>query len=98
MRIGNMTGLYDVNYSRIQPFLTAQAQKLTPALVVIIIDQNWIEYGNLLDVASPFMDSPFIFIYNRGRLYNEWAISSLPGRKVWYYYMDTPGVFYTAPR
>jgi hypothetical protein len=98
MRIGGMTGLYDVNYSRIRPFLTAQAQGLTPALVVIHPDQNWIEYGNLLDITSPFNDSPFIFIYNRGKLFNAWAISSLPDRKVWYYYMDTPGVFYTAPR
>ncbi len=98
LRIGAMRGLYDVHQSRLSPFHSPDAAKLTPALVIVIPKKNWIEYGNLLEISSPYLDSPFIFTFNRGRIFNQWVIDNFPERKLWYYYTDEPGVFYTQPR
>lgn len=97
-RIGAMHGLYNVNYSRLAPFFYESAEELTPALVIVFTQKNWIEYGNLLEISSPFLDSPFIITFNRGRIFNQWVIDNFPDRKVWYYYTDQPGYFYTQPR
>ncbi|MCS6907532.1 MAG: hypothetical protein RML93_06580, partial [Anaerolineales bacterium] len=54
LRLRGMFGLYGVTASRLRPFLTEQAQALTPALV-IVHPEHWTEYGALLELNSPFL-------------------------------------------
>ena len=65
LRVGGMHGLYGISRLRLEPFLTAEAQELTPALVIVHPD-HWTEYGALLELQDPFLDTPFIFVYARG--------------------------------
>lgn len=86
IRVGGMFGLYGVQRAYMEPFLTPQAQEQTPALVVVYTEKAWIEYGTLLELQSPFLDSPFIFIIDRGRTPNRKVIESFPDRTVLHYY------------
>ncbi len=95
IRVGGMFGLYGVQRAHMEPFLTPQAQELTPALVVVYTEKAWIEYGTLLELQSPFLDSPFIFIIDRGRTPNRKVIDSFPERAVLHYYpAQEPYTFY----
>jgi hypothetical protein len=81
------------------PFITAQAQKLTPALVVVHTKSKWIEYGTLLELQTPFLDTPFIFVISRGANADANVARSFPNRNVFHYYPATdPYTFYTGPR
>ena len=97
IRLGGMYGLYEIRRADLEPFLTPKAQELTPALVVVHV-QRWMKYGALLDLESPTLDSPFIFVISQGERADEAVASYFPKRKVWHYYPDQPGVFYTAPK
>lgn len=92
-RIGPMQGLYDIERADLRPFLTAQAQELTPALV-IVHPQNWREYAALLELSNPFFNAPFIFVYHRGPRSTGEIIEQFPERRVVHYYPDEPWGFY----
>jgi hypothetical protein len=93
-RIGGLKGLYGVSRSQILPFLTPQAATSTPALVVVYPQSSWIEYGALLDLETPMLNTPFIFIINNNPVLNQQAIAAFPGRKVIDYYPDQPYTFF----
>ncbi len=95
-RLAMMNDLYDVSRTYFQPF-EANPQ-LTPALVIVHPLADWIEYGRLLELSSPYHDTPYVFIIARGAQKEQAAIDLLPGRKVWHYYADEPDLFYAAPR
>jgi len=97
LRVGGMHGLYLVNRARLQPFLSPQAQEYTPALVIVHPDK-WTEYGALLELQDPFLDTPFIFVISRGRAADEAVSAEFPNRSVYHYYPEEPYVFYTSPR
>jgi hypothetical protein len=97
-RLERMFGLYDVQRTYQQPFLTSSAQQLTPALIIVHPEKDWIEYGTLLELESPFLDSPFIFVHSYGVKQDQAVAAQFPGRKVFHYYADTPFTFYSAPR
>jgi hypothetical protein len=97
VRVGSKHGLYTIEKSRIEPFLTPEAQELTPALVIVHADR-WMEYGALLDLASPFYDTPFIFTWSRGPGADNALAPDFPERGVYHYYPDEPYKFYTAER
>lgn len=97
LRVGGMKGLYGVSRAQIQPFLSPEAQEFTPALI-IVHPQEWTQYGALLDLETPFLDTPFIFAYTRYPEADAELAKDFPGRKVFYYYTDDPYNFYTAPR
>jgi len=97
-RLGEMRGLYGVSRQHLQPFLVPQAQEFTPALIIVHTLDKWIEYGRLLELADPFLDTPFIFVVSRGSAANQAVIDSFPDRQVFHYYADQPYTFYTAPR
>jgi len=97
-RLDKMYGLYGVQRASLAPFLTAAAQKLTPALIIVHPQKDWIEYGRLLELESPFLDSPFVFIYTRGVLQDQALAAQFPERKVYHYYADEPNRFYPLPR
>lgn len=98
MRVGGMHGLYGVERAHITPFLTPQAQELAPALIVVHPQKKWIEYGTLLELENPFLDTPFIFIISRGPEVDNAVAAHFPERNVYHYYQDEPYKFYTAPR
>ncbi len=97
-RWDSMQGLYGVERKNQEPFLSPTAQQLTPALVIVHTSKNWIEYGTLLELQNPFLDTPFIFIISRSAEKDQAAAADLPNRKVYHYYPDTPYTLYTAPR
>lgn len=97
-RLGSMRGLYGVRRSHLAPFLTPEAQALTPALVIVHPHSHWIEYGTLLELSNPFLDSPFVFTYSRGPELDAGVIARFPDRTVWHYYPDEPYTFYSAAR
>jgi hypothetical protein len=98
LRLDKMRGLYGVARVHTQPFLTEGAQDLTPALVIVHPQKKWIEYGTLLDLQTPYLDTPFIFAYDRGDKAQQVLEDSFPERSIYHYYLDEPTLFYTAPR
>ncbi len=98
LRYRELHGLYDMSYSDIEPFLTPEAQALTPALI-IVHPGRWMPYGVLLDLEDPFLTTPFIFTISRGPEVDARLPAYFPDRKVFHYYpVDEPYRFYTAPR
>jgi hypothetical protein len=97
LRVGGMYGLYTISRDRMDPFLTEEAQALTPALVIVHPDR-WMEYGSLLELQNPSLDTPFIFVMSRGRTPDQLLSSDYPDRRIIHYYPDEPGVFYDQPR
>lgn len=97
-RLERMFGLYGVQRAFQQPFLTEAAQELTPALVIVHPRKEWIEYGTLLELENPFLDTPFIFIFSRGVEQDRSVAADFPERNVYHYYPDEPGKFYPQPR
>jgi len=68
-----------------------QAQGMTPALVIVHPD-NWTEYGTLLELTSPFLDTPFLLAISVGDK-QMLPGSGLSRREVYHYYPTSPGVF-----
>lgn len=97
-RLGQLHGLYGASRTQLAPFESPSAQALTPALVIVHIRESWREYGTLLTLSSPFMDSPFLFTISRGEETDAALAQEFAARKIWHYYPDTPYTFYTAPR
>lgn len=97
-RLNMMYGLYGVQRSHQEFFLSAAAQQLTPALVVVHPQKEWIEYGTLLGLENPFLDTPFIFIYSRGGSIDARIAANFPERTVYHYYPDEPNKLYSTPR
>ncbi|HSF80542.1 MAG TPA: glycosyltransferase family 39 protein [Anaerolineales bacterium] len=97
LRLQGMKGLYGVTRSRLQPFLAPEAQSVAPALVIVHPDK-WIEYGALLELQDPFLDTPFIFVISRGARPDNALKDHFPQRTVLHYYPDEPYTFYKAPR
>lgn len=93
-RIGGLKGLYGVSRSQILPFLTPQAATVAPALVVVFPQSSWIEYGTLLDLETPILNTPFIFIIDNDPELNQQAIAAFPGRVVIDYYPNEPYPFF----
>lgn len=97
-RFQEMHALNDVSRARLQPFITAQAQGLSPALVFVHPQQRWMELGAFMEMQSPFFDTPFIFAFARSERADGVIAGLFPGRKIFHYYPDDPFVLYTAPR
>ncbi|MDD2694638.1 MAG: hypothetical protein PHD58_01795 [Anaerolineales bacterium] len=97
LRLGGMHGLYGVTRARLAPFQTEQAARLAPALV-IVHPGKWTEYGSLLELQTPFLDTPFIFVYSRGAKENAALADEFPWRTIIHYYPNEPYTFYLVPR
>lgn len=96
-RLSNMHGLYGMQKADLKPFFTEQAQELTPALIVVH-PRQWTEYGVLLDLQSPLLDSPFIFIFSRNPTADDALRAEFPERAFYHYYPQEPYVFYKSPK
>lgn len=97
-RVTGLTGLYGATRAQLDPFTTPSAAALSPALVIVHPQESWLEYGTLLALSTPYLNTPFIFIRSRGPENDQTVINLYPDRSVWHYYPDTPYKFYTAPR
>ena len=97
LRLSNLRGLYGMESSDLEPFINEKAKDLAPALIVVH-PKNWMEYGVLLDLQAPDLDSPFIFIFSRDQEADEALRENFPGRAFYHYYPSEPFVFYTAPK
>lgn len=91
-RLGGMVGLYDIRRSALQPFLTPQAQALAPALISVH-PKVWTAYGALLDLENPWLTSPFIFAFVTNEQEEKDILGDFPGRAMYDYYPQNPGVF-----
>ena len=97
VRLGGMYGLYQIKRADLQPFLTPQTLALTPALVIVYSD-HWMPYGALIQLEDPYLTTPFIFAWSMTPEIDASLSAYFPGRSVYHYYPDEPGVFYDAPR
>lgn len=94
-RLAGMYGLYDMRREQWAPFLTPEAQALTPALIIVHSDR-WMRYGALIDLENPDLTSPFIFAWSQNTNKDS-ALAVDYYRKGWnvfHYYVDYPGEFY----
>lgn len=97
LRLASMENLYGINRARLQPFSSAEAQSVTPALVIVHPDK-WTEYGALLELQDPFLDTPFIFVISRGSGPDNALKTFFPERTIIHYYPDEPYKFYRTQR
>jgi hypothetical protein len=97
-RMASLHGLYGVERKYLEPFRLPSSRSFVPALVIVHKQLRWIEYGTLLDLGSPFQDTPFVVVYDPTLEQEARLIQDFPGRKVFHYYRDTPNVLYTNRR
>jgi 4-amino-4-deoxy-L-arabinose transferase-like glycosyltransferase len=95
-RLASLHNLYGIGTQNQAPFLTASAQALTPALIIVHADR-WMNYGALLDLEDPELDSPFIFAWNMDAETDQKVAKRYPNRAVYHYYPEQPYTFYTNP-
>jgi len=97
-RLALLRGLYGVRASHLEPFQTPQAQALTPALIIVHTAGGWIDYGTLLELETPFLDTPFIFAYSRSPEVDSGLPALFPDRNIYHYYPSrNPYLFYQSP-
>ncbi|HFC09315.1 MAG TPA: hypothetical protein ENJ54_05625 [Chloroflexi bacterium] len=80
-RLQMMHGLYGISRERLAPFLTPEAQALTPA-VVFVHTEHWMPYGALLTLEDPWLTTPFIFAWSRGPRADARVRAAFPQRRV----------------
>ncbi len=97
-RLEQMHGLYHASRERLEPFRSTAALEKAPALIIVHPMDNWMEYGALLDLSSPYFNTPFVFTRSRGIEKDLTVAALFPDRQVFHYYPDEPYTFYTAPR
>ncbi|MDK1028110.1 MAG: hypothetical protein QGM50_00475 [Anaerolineae bacterium] len=97
-RLWEMHGMYNINRAMLEPFYTTEAQKLRPALVIVHTQEEWTEYGGLLELQDANLTTPFIFTLNRRDTDIADFYDSFPQRQLLHYYPDDPFKFYQIPR
>jgi hypothetical protein len=96
-RLENLYGLYGMEGADLKPFYTEEALDLTPA-VIVVHPKKWMDYGVLLDLQSPNLDSDFIFIFSRSPEKDEALQAEFPERDFYHYYPQDPYVLLKSPR
>ncbi len=89
LRLGGMRGLFGISRTQLVPFERAADQGLAPALIIVHTD-DWRDYGGLLALADPYLDTPFIFAISRGPSADAALIAAFPERQPYHYYPDQP--------
>jgi len=84
-RFQKLRGLYGVSRTCYKPFETPAAREAVPALVIVPVENKWIEYGCMLDMTSPFFDSDFVLMVSHGVNIDTAVAKSMPDRNVLYY-------------
>ena len=81
----------------LSPFYTEEALELTPA-VIVVHPKTWMDYGVLLDLQSPTLNSEYIFIFSRNEEADEALRADFPERDFYHYYPQDPYVLLKSPR
>jgi len=97
-RLWKMHGMYNINRAMLEPFYTMDAQALTPALVVVHTQNEWTDYGGLLELQDAQLTSPFIFVLHRQDAVLADYRAAFSDRQIYHYYPDEPFSFYPDPR
>ncbi len=93
-RLAGMRGLYGVERADLLPFFSEEAKALTPAIVVVHIQDTWTDYGALLDLQDSWLTSPFIFALGQSAATSAALRADYPDRRLIHYYPDEPYTFY----
>ncbi len=96
IRLAGMVDLYGINKADQQTFIQADAQGLSPALV-IVHSKRWMEYGALLDLENPELTTPFIFAWSITPYTDSILGIDYPNRTVYHYYPEQPFKLYRQP-
>jgi hypothetical protein len=78
--------------------LGSQAGLPTQPALIIVHSNAWHFYGALLELEDPFLTTPFIFAWGQHPTTDAVLQNDFPGRTVYHYYEDEPGVLYMYPR
>jgi 4-amino-4-deoxy-L-arabinose transferase-like glycosyltransferase len=87
-RMLSMQNFYSINKNQQTPFLTNEAQSLTPA-IVIVHTQQWTDCAGLLPLQDPWLTSPFIFACYNAHTADLNQQNEFPNRKILHYYPNT---------
>ena len=97
-RLRGMYSMYNINRAMLEPFYTVAADEIQPALILVHQQNEWTEYGGLLELQNAQLSTPFIFALYRMDSeiadYNE----TFPERQIFHYYPNDPFEFYKIPR
>jgi hypothetical protein len=96
-RIGAMKGDSGISRDCYRPFETSQARDAIPALVFVYFEHRYNDYGCLLDLNNPFLDSDFVLAIGENPNKDFIVAHAFQNRKVLYYYPDTQQI-YDLPR
>ncbi len=88
-RLDDMRGLYGVSRACYQPFLAEEQHMQSQALVIVHVQEKWIDYGCMLDLSSPFLDSQFVLTVSQGSLEEQALAKKFSQRVILHYYPDT---------
>lgn len=89
-RVSAMRGASYISAICQEPFRNDRARQSAPALVFVHLQDHWAEYGCLIDLTSPFMDSPFIIAISRGEQIDSTLVQAFPERTILQYYPFPP--------
>jgi hypothetical protein len=97
-RMATVKGLYSIQRAHLEPFSNEEAQALTPAVVIVSMRHSWTEYGTLLSLNNPFLDTPFLVVLSQDPSADQRLARHFPERRVFTYHPHEPGVFHELPR
>ena len=84
-------------YASLVLFIEFPVLNVTTPALVIVHPQDWTEYGSLLELTDPFLDTPFLVVISTGAGEDASVAAEYPNRKVYHYYPDNPWVFFKQP-
>ncbi|MBI5824323.1 MAG: glycosyltransferase family 39 protein [Chloroflexi bacterium] len=83
-RFDSMRNLYNINHAQQTPFLSDEAQTLTPALVIVHA-QEWTDCAGLLPLQDPWLTTSFIFACDTDDSAETIQQDEYPDRKIIHY-------------
>jgi hypothetical protein len=89
-RLNSFVGLNNTSQARLEPFRAAVKQGLAPAIVIVHWPNYWTEWGGLVDLNSPFLDTPLLVASNRDQAQIDSLIQAFPDYSVYHYFSDSP--------
>jgi len=93
-RINEIKDRYGFTQADLEHFDSAETKALAPALIVIRT-QDWKDYGVFIHLEDPELTTPFVFAWlSPEENITEGLSSGFPGRTIYEYDPNTPGIFF----
>lgn len=96
-RVGGMFGTSYISAGCQAPFQSKEARQAAPALVFVHLQDHWAEYGCLIDLTNPFLDTPFVIAISRDKETDRSVAGAFPGRTILHYYPFPPRLIKPEP-